>query len=261
MIFTAFMGLAMFGGIIFLPVYFQVVQGMTPTESGLALLPMMAGVLTTSIGSGQLMTRTGRYKTFPIVGAAVASLGFLLLTTLDAQTPYWQIAPFIFVLGAGLGFTMQVVVTIVQNAVERRDMGSATSSVTFFRLMGGAFGTAIFGAVLTNRLGHYLSQSGASAHVMSGTAVSKIANNVQAIQTLPTQVKAVVIDAWVRSVHNVFLIALPFVLAAFVWPSSSPNSSWRGPATSPPLVRGRRRTREKTMDRALLYHLLCLPAS
>src|SRR5690606_3375018 len=149
--FTALMGLAMFGGIIFLPVYLQVVQGMSPTESGLALLPMMAGVFLTSIGSGQLMTKTGRYKLYPILGAAVTIVGFLLLSTLDVDTPYWRVAVFIFVLGAGLGFTMQIVITAVQNAVERRDMGSATSSVTFFRMMGGAFGTAIFGAVLANR--------------------------------------------------------------------------------------------------------------
>jgi EmrB/QacA subfamily drug resistance transporter len=211
--FTAIMGLAMFGGIIFLPVYLQVVQGMTPTESGLALLPMMAGLFATSIGSGQLMTRTGRYKAFPIVGAAVTVVGFLLLSTLRIDTPYWRIALYIFVLGAGLGFTMQTVVTAVQNAVERRDMGSATSSVTFFRTMGGAFGTAIFGAVLTNRLTHHLADRGAGD--LPGGA-DAIANNVQAIQALPPDVKGVVLDAWVRSVHDVFLVALPFTLVAFV---------------------------------------------
>jgi EmrB/QacA subfamily drug resistance transporter len=214
--FTAIMGLAMFGGIIFLPVYFQVVQGMSPTESGLALLPMMAGLFATSIGSGQLMTRTGRYKAFPILGAALTAIGFLLLSTLDTGTPYWQVALFIFVLGAGLGFTMQIVVTAVQNAVERRDMGSATSSVTFFRTMGGAFGTAIFGAVLTNRLTHHLAEVGGDDAVRGGADESQLANNVQAIQTLPPDVKAVVLEAWVRSVHDVFLVALPFALAAFV---------------------------------------------
>jgi EmrB/QacA subfamily drug resistance transporter len=215
-IFTAIMGLAMFGGIIFLPVYFQVVQGMTPTESGLALLPMMAGLFLTSIGSGQLMTRTGRYKAFPILGAAVTAVGFLLLSTLDTGTPYWQAALFIFVFGAGLGFTMQIVVTAVQNAVERRDMGSATSSVTFFRTMGGAFGTAIFGAVLTNRLARYLAESGSGGQLPAGADESSMANNVQAIQALPPEIKQVVLDAWVRSVHDLFLVALPFALVAFV---------------------------------------------
>lgn len=214
--FTAIMGLAMFGGIIFLPVYFQVVQGMSPTESGLALLPMMVGVFATSIGSGHLMTRTGRYKRYPILGAAVTTAGFLLLSMLDTDTPYWQAALFIFVLGAGLGFTMQIVVTAVQNAVERRDMGSATSSVTFFRMMGGAFGTAIFGAVLTNRLTHHLAETGAGSQLPAGTDESRVANDVQAIQALPPEVRQVVLDAWVNSVHDLFLVAVPFAVVAFV---------------------------------------------
>jgi EmrB/QacA subfamily drug resistance transporter len=214
--FAAIMGLAMFGGIIFLPVYLQVVQGMSPTESGLALLPMMAGLFATSIGSGQLMTRTGRYKRFPILGAAVTVAGFLLLSTLGIRTPYWQVALYIFVLGAGLGFTMQIVVTAVQNAVERRDMGSATSSVTFFRTLGGAFGTAIFGAVLANRLAYHLPRSGSGTDLPPGADVSQMANNVEAIQALPPNVKAVVLDAWVSSVHDVFLVAVPFALVAFV---------------------------------------------
>ncbi|MPZ25253.1 MAG: DHA2 family efflux MFS transporter permease subunit [Micromonosporaceae bacterium] len=232
--FTAIMGLAMFGGIIFLPVYFQVVQGMSPTASGLAMVPMVAGLFTTSIGSGQLMTRTGRYKIYPIIGAAVTSIGFLLLTTLDTDTPYWQIAVFIFVLGAGLGFTMQIVVTAVQNAVERRDMGSATSSVTFFRTMGGAFGTAVFGAVLTNRLGHYLSQSGAGADLSARGGESDLANNVQAIQALPPQLKEVVLDAWVSAVHDVFLVALPFAVAAFVLAFFIPERELRQAGDAPP---------------------------
>ena len=211
--FTALMGLAMFGGVIFLPVYFQVVQGMSPTESGLALIPMMVGVFSTSIGSGRLMTRTGRYKIYPIIGAAVAAVGFVLLSRLDAGTPYWLTAGFIFVLGAGLGFTMQTVVTVVQNAVERRDMGSATSSVTFFRSMGGAFGTAVFGAVLSVRLNHHL--AGSAVGLPGGAGETDIANNVQAIQQLPEPARSTVVDAWVNAVHDVFLVALPFLALAF----------------------------------------------
>jgi EmrB/QacA subfamily drug resistance transporter len=212
--FTALLGVAMFGGIIFLPVYFQVVQGMTPTESGLALVPMMAGILATSIGSGRLMTRTGHYKVFPIVGAAVVTVAYLLLRTVGADTPYWRVGLFIFVLGAGLGFTMQTVVTAVQNAVERRDMGAATSSVAFFRTMGGAFGTAIFGAVLTSRLGHYLGETGSA--LQSGSGETDIANNVQAIQALPPQIHDTVVTAWVNAVQDVFLVAIPFTITALV---------------------------------------------
>jgi EmrB/QacA subfamily drug resistance transporter len=212
--FTALLGVAMFGGIIFLPVYFQVVQGMTPTESGLALVPMMAGILLTSIGSGRLMTRTGHYKVFPIVGAGVVTVAYVLLRTLGADTPYWRVGLFIFVLGAGLGFTMQTVVTAVQNAVERRDMGAATSSVAFFRTMGGAFGTAIFGAVLTSRLGHYLGEAGSA--LPSGSGEAGIANNVQAIQALPPQMHDAVVTAWVNAVQDVFLVAIPFTIIALV---------------------------------------------
>jgi len=215
-IFTAIMGLAMFGGIIFLPVYLQVVQGMSPTESGLALLPMVAGLFATSISSGHLVTRTGHYRIYPIIGAGVTGVGVLLLSTLGVDTPYWQTAIYFFVFGGGLGFTMQIVVTAVQNAVERRDMGAATSSVTFFRSMGAAFGTAIFGAVLTTRLGHYLAESGEAGGLPPTADESQIANNVQAIQALPADVKAVVVDAWVRSLHDVFLTALPIVAVAFV---------------------------------------------
>jgi EmrB/QacA subfamily drug resistance transporter len=214
-IFTAIMGLAMFGGIIFLPVYLQVVQGFSPTESGLALLPMVVGIFTTSISSGQLVTRTGRYKIYPILGAAVTCIALLLMSTLAVDTPYWLLAIYFFIFGAGLGLTLQIVVTTVQNAVERRDMGAATSSVTFFRSMGAAFGTAMFGAVLTNRLAHYLA-SAAGSSLPAGTDESQIANNVQAIQRLPAEIHAVVVDAWVKALNDVFLTAVPLLVVGFV---------------------------------------------
>jgi EmrB/QacA subfamily drug resistance transporter len=228
-IFAAIMGMAMFGGIIFLPVYLQVVQGMSPTESGLALLPMVAGLFATSISSGQLVTRTGRYRIYPILGSAVTGVGIALLSTLGVDTPYWQTATYFFVFGAGLGFTLQIVVTAVQNAVERRDMGAATSSVTFFRSMGAAFGTAIFGAVLATRLGHHLAESGVGG-LPATAGESQIANNVQAIQALPADAKAVVVDAWVRSLQDVFITALPIVTVAFVVAFFIPELTLRGAA-------------------------------
>jgi hypothetical protein len=111
---------------------------------------------------------------------------------------------------------MQIVVTAVQNAVDRNDMGSATSSVTFFRSMGGAFGTAIFGAVLTGRLQHYLAEAGALAGLPPGADESQIANNVQAIQALPDAARETVVGAWVDALQDVFFVALPFVVVAFV---------------------------------------------
>ena len=227
-IFTAIMGMAMFWGIIFLPVYLQVVQGMSPTESGLALLPMVAGLFPRPSRPAN-WSPVPAGTDLPILGAAVTGVGIALLSTLGADTPYWQTAIYFFVFGAGLGFTMQIVVTAVQNAVERRDMGSATSSVTFFRSMGAAFGTAIFGAVLTTRLGHYLAESGAGG--LPPTAdESQIANNVQAIQALPADTEAVVVDAWVRSLHDVFITALPIVTVAFVVAFFIPELTLRGAA-------------------------------
>ncbi|GAA0358563.1 hypothetical protein GCM10009530_04760 [Microbispora corallina] len=205
-------GLAMFGGMIFLPVYLQAVQGMSPTVSGLALLPAVLGIFSTSISSGQVISRTGRYKIFPIVGAAILLLALWLLSTIKVDTPYWQVAIYAYLFGAGLGFTMQTVVTAIQNAVDRRDMGVATSSATFFRMMGAAIGTAIMGAVLTNRLAHYLSVE------FGGRApTGRVdANNVQAIQQLPPQVKEHVLVAFTSAIDDVFLASLPFVVLALV---------------------------------------------
>ncbi|HEX2362773.1 MAG TPA: MDR family MFS transporter [Jiangellaceae bacterium] len=231
-VFTAIMGMAMFGGIIYLPVYLQVVQGFTPTESGLALLPMVVGIFTTSISSGQLVTRTGRYKIYPILGAGLTAIALLLLSTLAVDTPYWLTAVYFFVFGAGLGLTLQIVVTSVQNAVQRRDMGAATASVTFFRSLGAAFGTAIFGAVLTTRLAYYLASAGGS--LPAGTDESQIANNVQAIQRLPEQVHAVVVEAWVKALHDVFLTAVPIVVVAFVLAFFIPELHLRSAADGAP---------------------------
>jgi EmrB/QacA subfamily drug resistance transporter len=239
-VFTAIMGMAMFGGIIFLPVYLQVVQGFSPTESGLALLPMVVGIFTTSISSGQMVTRTGRYKIYPILGAGITGLALLLMSTLAVDTPYWLLALYMFIFGAGLGFTMQIVVTAVQNAVQPRDMGAATSSVTFFRSMGAAFGTAMFGAVLTNRLTHYLA-SAAGGSLPAGTDETEIANNVQAIQRLPEEIHAVVVDAWVKALHDVFLTAVPvlvvgFVVAFFIPELRLRSASDGGPGESEPIL-------------------------
>lgn len=214
-VFGAIMGLTMFGGIIFLPLYLQVVQGMTPTESGLALLPMVVGIFTTSIGSGQLITRRGRYRIYPILGGAVVTVGMLLLSFVGAATPYWKLAIVMFVVGAGLGFTMQVIVTAVQNAVPFRDLGVATSATAFFRSMGGAFGTAIFGAVLNSRLGIYLAER-LPAEQPGVAGGRDLANNIQAIRALPPQIQEQVIGAFVDALQDVFRTAVPFAALALV---------------------------------------------
>ena len=158
-------GFAMFGAITFLPLYLQVVKGIDPTVSGLALLPLMVGLLLTSVSSGQLISRTGHYKVFPIVGTALMTIGLLLLSRLEPDTSSLDVSLYMFVFGMGLGSVMQVTVIATQNAVDYKDLGVATSGVTYFRSMGGSFGTAIFGSIFANSL------SANIAHYLGGTAL------------------------------------------------------------------------------------------
>jgi EmrB/QacA subfamily drug resistance transporter len=210
-------GIAMFGTIIFLPVYLQAVKGMSPTESGLALLPAIFGIFSTSITSGQLISRTGRYKIYPVAGAVIMTVGLLALSRLEVDTPFWQVALSEYLFGAGLGLTMQTIVTAVQNSVDRRDMGAATSSITFFRQMGGSVGAALFGAVLSSRLAHYLAEQLAAAGIRPGAAGPPVeANNVQAIQRLAEPVRGVVLGAFTNALDDVFLVGVPFVALAFL---------------------------------------------
>jgi EmrB/QacA subfamily drug resistance transporter len=203
-------GLALFGGTVFLPLYFQAVKGMSPTESGLAMLPTVVGIMSFSILSGQLITRTGKYKIFPVLGAVILAAGLVLLSRIAVDTPYWQIAIAALILGAGIGFSMQTVVVAIQNAVDFRDMGVATSSATFFRSLGGAIGTAICGAVLTNRLAHHLDNAATTVD-LSGID----ANNVNAIQSLTEPIKSVVLNAFTLAINDVFLVCVPFIVVAF----------------------------------------------
>jgi predicted MFS family arabinose efflux permease len=210
-------GVAMFGGIIFLPLYFQGVMGMSPTRSGLAMLPMILGLLITSMGSGQLITKTGRYKIFPIIGSAVLIPALVLLGRLGVDTPYWQVAFDAFLFGAGLGFSMQTITTAVQNAVNYRDIGTATSSTTFFRQIGAAIGAAIFGAVFSSRLAQHLAEqlAGAPGGAPSGGAPID-ANNIQAIQRLGEPVKHIVLTAFAGSLDDVFLACIPAIVVALI---------------------------------------------
>ncbi len=214
--FAMIMGVGMFGGLIYLPVYLQAVQGMTATESGLAMLPLVVGIFSTSISGGQIMARTGRYKWMPISGAILVGSALFAFSNLTVDTPYWMIAVIMFFFGAGLGLTMQVVVTAVQNSVDRKHMGVATSSVTFFRSMGGAVGTALFGAILNTRLPKYLKDVvPAEAQGQLGAAANSM-NDVTAIPTLPEPIKGWVLEAFTRSMDDVFLIAVPFMAVALV---------------------------------------------
>jgi MFS family permease len=160
--------MAMFGAISFLPLFLQVVSGASATNSGLLILPLMLGLLSASMASGQIITRTGRYKVFPVAGCAVASLALYLLSTMGTSTTQATVTVYMVLLGVGIGLTMQTLVLSVQNAVRITELGVATSSVSFFRSMGGAIGVAAFGAIFTSRLAHRGTSPAAYADSITG---------------------------------------------------------------------------------------------
>jgi DNA-binding MarR family transcriptional regulator len=207
-------GFAMFGAITYLPQYMQVVKGASPTSSGLQLLPLMAGLLLTSMLSGVLISRSGRYKVFPIVGTALMTVGMYLLSHLGVATSTLAASAYMFVLGVGIGAVMQVLVIAVQNVVPYADLGVATSGATFFRSIGGSFGTAAFGAIFASQLAGNLVRYLAGTPVPAGFNASAGASPA-VLAKLPPAVHAGYIHAFAASLHTVFLIAVPISAVAF----------------------------------------------
>jgi EmrB/QacA subfamily drug resistance transporter len=206
-------GFAMFGALTFLPLFFQEVKGVSPIESGVRLFPMMGGLLVASIGSGQLVSRWGRYKIFPVVGTACMTLGLYLMSTIGVTTGAWVIAGYMTVFGFGLGLVMQVLVVAVQNAVPYEELGTATSGATFFRMIGGSFGTAVFGAIYANLVVTNILHA---LHLRSAPpGFSLNAENPTAIQHLSPAVHAAVISGIAETIQTVFLIGVPIGLVAF----------------------------------------------
>jgi len=208
-------GFTMFGAIIYLPLYLQIVHGASPTLSGLELLPMIGGMLLTFILSGRLVTRTGRYKAFPVAGTGVLAVGLLLLTQLGSHTAYWEVAVFMFVTGLGIGLVMQVLVVAVQNAVPYSQLGVATATSNFFRTIGGAFGVALLGAVFANRLLSEL-RVGATATKLKLISGSNLTANPSQIDHLPPAQHALVVNAFTHSVGAAFLVAVPIAVLGFL---------------------------------------------
>ncbi|TME76008.1 MAG: MFS transporter, partial [Chloroflexi bacterium] len=204
---------ALYGATTYLPLFLQVVNGASPASSGLRLLPMILGLLLTSITSGQLISRWGRYKAFPIAGTAVMTLGMFLLSRLSEHTSVLVESLSMAVLGLGVGLVTQVLVMAVQNAVDYRNLGAVTSGVIFFRSIGGAFGTAIFGAIFSNQLASHLASL--ASRLSSGINLSS-AESVAAIQHLPTALRAEVVHAYTQSLSTVFLVTVPIVALAFL---------------------------------------------
>jgi EmrB/QacA subfamily drug resistance transporter len=237
-------GFGMFGGIIYIPLYLQIVKGASPTESGLLMLPMMAGIIITSIVAGQLTARWGRYKWFPVFGIAILSVGLLLFSFLHVQSPLWVSFIYMVIVGIGLGMSMQTLILGLQNGLEPQDMGAGTSTATFFRSMGGSFGVAVLGTVLNNRLNSLLTarlpealaqlppeQAQQYASQLAGGQVSIAAPAV--IAGLPAPLRTAIEGALVAALHPVFLIAASVCAIGVVLALALPDLKLRGAAPAP----------------------------
>ncbi|MEX2446346.1 MAG: MDR family MFS transporter [Dehalococcoidia bacterium] len=207
--------MALFGAIAFMPLYLQVVQGVSATESGLRLVPMMGGMLAVSIVSGQVISRTGRYRWFPIGGSLVLTLGMVLLARLGSDSSAAMIAAAMFIVGAGVGGVMQVTVLAAQNAVRFADLGAATAGVAFFRSMGGAFGLALYGAVLTARLDEELAER-LPAGALEQIDPAQLTASPAVLHALPADVLGPAIEAYASAISTVFTIAVPGAVVALL---------------------------------------------
>jgi EmrB/QacA subfamily drug resistance transporter len=208
-------GAVMFGALIFIPEYQQIVRGYSATKSGLLLLPLIGGLLVSMIMSGRIISKIGKYRLFPIFGTAVTTFALWLFSHIALTTSQLTLSIWMVVLGIGIGSYMQVMTLAVQNSVDRKDMGTATSVVTFFRSMGSSFGTAIFGALLTARLTHYLVAllpASAAGHVNTKAVQQSTAGLAQ----LPPAIVHDIYEAFSFAFHDVFLWTVPFAALTFV---------------------------------------------
>jgi EmrB/QacA subfamily drug resistance transporter len=221
-------GFAMLGSITFLPTFLQYVSGSSATLSGVRVLPMVLGLLVTAIGSGTIVGRTGRYKAFPIAGGAVMAVGLYLLSTMTERTPVWQQSVYMVVLGAGIGLIMQILTLVVQNTSDYRDLGAATSGVTFFRTLGGSFGASIMGTIyathLKSQLPPVIKRLGGAAHSNAGSS------NPSALQKLPAAIRGPIIHVYAEALHDVFLAAVPIAFVALLLALTLPQVKMRGTA-------------------------------
>src|SRR5215471_8223516 len=232
------LGVAMLGALTFLPLYQQTVQHLSAVGSGLMLIPMMLGVTATSLIGGFVMTRTGKYRFMPIVGGAIMTVAMLLRTWLGVTTPLLEAGLFYAVLGVGMGFMMQITSVIVQNSVEPKDIGVASSSRTFFQQIGGSLGVALFGAVFARRLTESMSSLMPGVHLNSGGGQL----NPVVVNHLPALVRHDVFFAISHAIQGVFYLAVPAAFAVFVlaWfikevplRSSAPPPPSEAPASEP----------------------------
>ncbi len=224
-IISFFVGAGMFGAIIMLPLYLQIIQQNSATSAGLKLIPLMFGIIAMTITSGKLITKTGKYKKFPILGTALMTLGLLLMSTMGVNTAYWKLSIFAIIVGAGLGMSMQTLVIALQNAVDFKELGVATSLNIFFRTLGGAIGTAIFGTILTNRIAHNLTSGFADLAVKNPSAaagvdmkvISALTNNTAGLAKLPPVIQETVLTSFASAFQVVFISAVPVMVLGFLF--------------------------------------------
>jgi EmrB/QacA subfamily drug resistance transporter len=208
-------GMGMFGAIIFLPEYQQIVRGESPTLSGLLLLPLVFGMLAAVVTSGRLVSKYGHYRIFPIIGTLIMAFGFWLFTHITISTSRLVLSSWMIILGLGMGLFLQIMTVAIQNAVERKDLGTATSLVTFARSIGSSLGAAVFGAVLTARLGYHLKKAFPASGGVHVTA-SSLQSGTGQFAKLPPSVLHNILVAFSMSFHDIFLIGIPCSLLAFV---------------------------------------------
>ncbi|MBX7551412.1 DHA2 family efflux MFS transporter permease subunit [Streptomyces sp. NPDC004232] len=226
-------GFAMFGAMTYLPTFLQVVHGVSPTVSGVYMLPMVFGLLLSSTVSGQIVSRTGRWKVFPVTGTAVTAIGLLLLHRLTEHSPTAVMSVYFFVFGLGLGLVMQVLILIVQNAVSYEDLGVATSGATFFRSIGASFGVAIFGTVFASRLGDKLTAAFRGVPLPPGASVNAVKSDPRGIAALPPTLRPAALHAYASAITDVFLYAAPVALLGFLLAWFLKEDPLRGSVTAP----------------------------
>jgi predicted MFS family arabinose efflux permease len=200
------LGAGMFGVIAFLPLFLQTVNGASASNSGLLLIPLMLGLIGASVVAGQIITRTGRYRTFPILGTIIMTTGIVLLSRLDSASSQLESGFFMLLTGIGLGFTMQVIVLATQNEVPASDLGVATSAVNFFRAIGGSVGVALIGALFTSRL----------ATAVAGIVPGQTALNPSQVRALPPDVQSHYVSGFAHALAGTFLFVVPLVAGAIV---------------------------------------------
>jgi EmrB/QacA subfamily drug resistance transporter len=213
-------GFAMLGALTYLPTYLQYVDGDSATVSGVRTLPMVIGLLIASVASGNVVSKTGQYRIFPIVGSLVMGVGLYLMSLMGPGTGAWLESLYMFVLGTGIGLCMQVLTIAVQNTVEYSDLGTATSGVTFFRTLGSSFGTAVFGTIYANSLTPNLEEGVAEAaragSGMDPAAIAKAATSPEGVHSLPSEVASPIVDAYADTIQTVFLWTVPVAALGFV---------------------------------------------